>query len=95
MTGLVKQHRRRGRAAPGLWPDARGYAEAEGHILESPELEKLSLAQELYEREQRGFSMHKNEEAQEENKLFARLGALMGVPPDLKFMGEFEHSTPR
>ena len=51
------------------------------------------LVHELYDREQKGFSMHKNDDSQVESKIYRRLGELMGVQPDLKFMGEMEHSS--
>ena len=93
MGSMIRKNREADKGAERKWQDREQYVGSEGNILENLELEKLDLVYELYDREQKGFSMHKNDDSQVESKIYKRLGELMGVQPDLKFMGEMEHSS--
>ena len=83
MGSMIKKNREADKGAERKWQDREQYVGSEGNILENLELEKLDLVYELYDREQKGFSMHKNDDSQVESKIYKRLGELMGVQPDL------------
>lgn len=69
------------------------YAASEQYVLSNPEVEKLELVCELYEREQQGIRIHEKNEEEIKSRIYKRLGELMGVKPNTDFMGEMEHGS--
>lgn len=67
------------------------YVNDEHLLLSNPEFEKLDLIYQLYEREQKGLNVHEKDEEAIKSQIYARLGELLGMKPNLRFMGELEH----
>jgi hypothetical protein len=70
------------------------YVNSEDLLLSSQEVEKLDLLYQLYEREQKGVNFQEKDEEAVKSRIYGRLGELLGVSPNLKFMGEMEHGSP-
>ena len=67
------------------------YVDDDKLLLSNPELEMLDLLCELYEREQKGLNVHEKDEDAVKSLIYGRLGELIGMEPNLTFMGEPEH----
>lgn len=71
----------------------REYVHSETLILDNPEVEKLELVIELYEREQQGIRIAEKNEEEIKSKIYRRLGELLDIEPNMVFMGEKEHGN--
>lgn len=69
----------------------REYVQSNATILETPELEKLELVIELYEREQQGIRITERDEEEIKSNIYKRLGKLLGIEPNTELLGEREH----
>lgn len=92
MHGMMKRYRTTSKQTPAVYASPEDYVESSAQVLENPELEKLQIICDLYERDQKGVITSEKDPYEVYNQLYNRLGQLMEIDPDFKFMGELEHS---
>lgn len=91
MKVMAKQYKTKLSLQPKKWESVQKYVESDGFVLDSEELEKLELIYQIYEREEKGIGMREKDENATNNKIYGRLGELVGIKPNIKFMGEPQH----
>jgi hypothetical protein len=69
------------------------YVNSESLVLDNPEVERLELVIELYEREQQGIRIAEKDEEEVKSRIYKRLGELLQIEPNMVFMGEKEHGS--